>query len=128
MRLSKRITFAGMTADMDTTNLIIARTKKWITDVVIGCNFCPFAAKEVKAGTVFYQVTDKTDIGECLVVFLEECKRLDLDTTIETSFLIIPEGFRQFDMYLNLVTMAERLLLRQNYEGVYQVEIGRAHV
>ena len=33
---------------MITTEQIITQTKKWITDVVIGCNFCPFVAKEIK--------------------------------------------------------------------------------
>jgi uncharacterized protein len=100
---------------------VIQHTKKWIKDVVIGCNFCPFAAKEVKAGTIHYEVCDKTDIGESLVVFLQECKRLDVDSSLETSLLIFPNSFREFDMYLNLVTMAERLLTRQHYEGIYQV-------
>ena len=27
---------------------IIRQTQKWIMDVVIGCQFCPFAAREVK--------------------------------------------------------------------------------
>ena len=36
--------------------LVIERTKKWITEVVIGCNFCPFAANVVKRQTIYYQV------------------------------------------------------------------------
>lgn len=40
---------------------IIAHTKKWITDVVIGCNFCPFAAREVKRGSIYYEVIPSAD-------------------------------------------------------------------
>ena len=41
------ITFAGIMITTDTA-LIISQTNKWITDVVVGCNFCPFAARELK--------------------------------------------------------------------------------
>jgi len=34
----------------------IEQTKKWILDVVIGCNFCPFAAKVFNQNSVFYRV------------------------------------------------------------------------
>ncbi len=42
--------------------IIIAQTRKWIIDVVIGCNFCPFAAREVKRGTICYEVVEKGTI------------------------------------------------------------------
>ncbi|MCW3117639.1 MAG: hypothetical protein JWM28_1721, partial [Chitinophagaceae bacterium] len=29
---------------MPAKETVIANTRKWITDVVVGCNFCPFAA------------------------------------------------------------------------------------
>jgi uncharacterized protein len=106
---------------MDTSSLIIEQTKKWIIDIVVGCNFCPFAAKEVKAGSIHYEVSAVTDMGECLSVLLKECERLDIDHHIETTFIIFPGAFPEFDKYLNLVTLAEKLLNKQGYEGVYQV-------
>jgi hypothetical protein len=48
-------------------------------------------------------------------------ERLDNDPAIETSFLIFPNAFQQFDDYLDLVSLAEKLLKRKSYEGVYQV-------
>jgi hypothetical protein len=50
-----------------------------------------------------------------------ECQRLDEDESIETSLLIFPDAFTDFDAYLNMVEMAEALLDDQDYEGVYQV-------
>ena len=100
---------------------IIAQTKKWITSVVIACNFCPFAAKEMKRNSVHYQVETSTNEGECLDVLLQECKRLDEDDTIVTTLLIFPNGFSNFDDFLNLVSEAEDLLETNGYEGVYQV-------
>lgn len=120
MRLRKRITFAGMMADMDTT-LIIAQTKKWVNDVVVGCNFCPFAARELKQNTVHYQVEFATEFSICLESFLNECLRLDKEKEIETTLLIFPNAVQSFDDYLVLIELAENLLREKNYEGVYQV-------
>ena len=46
---------------------IIDRTKKWIIDVVIGCNFCPFAANVVKQQTIFYRVEENTEMESVLL-------------------------------------------------------------
>ena len=100
---------------------IIDRTKKWIIDVVIGCNFCPFAANVVKQKTIFYKVEENKEVETCLASFVLEMGRLDNDPAIETSFLIFPNAFQQFDDYLDLVSLAEKLLKRKSYEGVYQV-------
>jgi hypothetical protein len=100
---------------------IIARTRKWIVDVVIGCNFCPFAANVVKQQTIFYKVEENTEIDACLDSFVNEIKRLDNDAGIETSLLIFPNAFQKFDDYLDLVSLAEDRLKRNGYEGVYQV-------
>ena len=100
---------------------VIDRTKKWIIDVVVGCNFCPFAASVVKQQTIFYKAEENTELETCLASFVLEMKRLDNNPAIETSFLIFPNAFQQFDDYLDLVSLAEELLKREGYEGVYQV-------
>ncbi len=106
---------------MTTEENIINQTKKWITDVVVGCNFCPFAAREIKANTVFYKIENSIKTDECLYTFINECVRLDEDEKIETAFIIFPNGFKKFNDYLDLVSLAEKLLKKQKYEGVYQV-------
>ena len=100
---------------------VIDRTKKWIVDVVIGCNLCPFAANVVKQQSVFYRVEISTDLNDCLNSFDFEMKRLDNDESIETSFLIFPNAFEKFDDYLYLVSLAEQLLKRKGKEGIYQL-------
>jgi len=100
---------------------IIDQTKKWIVDVVIGCNLCPFAAPVVKQQAIFYQVETTTDLDASLDSFEKEMKRLDDDETIETSFLIFPNAFEKFDDYLYLLSLAEKLIKRKGYEGIYQV-------
>ncbi|MBX9785401.1 MAG: DUF1415 domain-containing protein [Chitinophagaceae bacterium] len=106
---------------MVTEEQVIEQTKQWIHDVVIGCNFCPFAAHVVKQQTVFYRVETSVDLEECLRSFFAEVERLDAEQGIETSFLIFPNAFTLFDDYLSLVAFAEALLKKRGYEGVYQV-------
>jgi len=100
---------------------IIERTKKWITEVVIGCNFCPFAANVVKRQTIYYQVETSADLAISLEAFLSIVKRMDDDPSVETSFLIFPDSFEDFDAYLDLVALSENLLAQNGYEGIYQV-------
>jgi len=106
---------------MSSSEQIIDQTKTWIQKVVVGCNFCPFAAKTLKQHRVHYQVESSTNRTECLEVFLKEMARLDKEPDIETSFLIFSNAFQQFDDYLDMVSIAEHLLKEKGYEGVYQL-------
>ncbi len=104
-----------------TSEQIIEQTKKWINDVVVGCNFCPFAANVMKQRRVHYEVETNASSTVAMDVLLKEMKRLDEDETIETIFIILPGSFGRFDDYLNLVALAEKLLKKEGYEGVYQL-------
>lgn len=106
---------------MEAAAQAIQQTRKWITEVVIACNFCPFAAKEVKQNSIHYQVEASLDTTACLNAFLQECIRLDEQPSIATSLLIFTHAFARFDNYLDMVAMAETLLEKHGYEGVYQV-------
>lgn len=106
---------------MLTPERVMEHTKKWITDVVIGCNFCPFASKVVNRGAVHYAVEFSRDLTSCLEAFMLECRRLDEDESIGTTLLIFPEAFKAFDDFLGMMDLAEELLADQGYEGIYQV-------
>jgi len=106
---------------MISSEQVIAQTMKWISEVVIGCNLCPFAAREFRRGSIHYQIESSADPEVCLRAFLRECQRLDENPEIETTLLIFPDACQQFDDYLDLVEMAEELLGAEGYEGVYQV-------
>ena len=105
-------------ADTDT---IITQTKQWILDVVVGCGFCPFAAKEIKRGSVHYEVLQQSDKSSALTAMILLLHKMDGDDQIETALLIMPEGFKSFDIYLQLTEMADILLTKEKYEGIYQV-------
>jgi len=100
---------------------IIQQTKKWIIDVVIGCNFCPFAAKEIKRDTIQYEVLTDATTTSALQAVMTTVYQLDSAKHIETSLLIFPGSFELFEEYLYLLELAEKLLVKEKYEGIYQI-------
>ena len=106
---------------MDQTNSIIEHTKKWIREVVVGCNFCPFAGRELVRGSIHYLVLQNAGTQKLLEEVVSVMKQLDEDLSIETTLLILPGSFEDFDEYLDLVEDAEAILEKEGYEGIYQL-------
>ena len=106
---------------MVSNEIIIAQTIKWITDVVVGCNFCPFVAKELKRGSIHYEVIPSKERKAVLEALAQAFNKLDVDKKIETTLLILPAGFNVFSNYLQLVELSESFLEKEGYEGIYQV-------
>ncbi len=109
------------TIDNKSFDNIITHTTNWIKQVVIACNFCPFAAKALAKKSVRYVVIETTDFKTALTTLANEFEFLNGNENIETTFIIFLEGFADFLQYLDLVDKGERLLTKENYEGVYQL-------
>jgi hypothetical protein len=104
-----------------TDSSIIAQTTQWINSVVIGCNFCPFAAKAVLRKSIRYVVLPEATLESSLEAVMEELRFLDRTEDIETTLIIFPNHFADFEEYLDLADLAEDLSVEQGYEGVYQI-------
>ncbi|WOH38491.1 DUF1415 domain-containing protein [Thalassotalea fonticola] len=100
---------------------VINQCKQWVDEIIIGLNFCPFAKKEFVQNTIAYPVVRNVDLASALQSLLEECKHLDEHPELETTLVIYPENFQYFYDYLELVNMAENLMVAEGYEGVYQI-------
>lgn len=100
---------------------VITQTQNWVRELVIGCNFCPFASREVKKNSIRYQVSSATTLKAANDELLAECRLLDRDPAIATTLLIFPAGFPVFRDYLDLVALTERTIRQQKYTGVYQI-------
>ncbi len=99
---------------------IIEQTIKWITDVVIGCNFCPFAAREIKQESIYYEVVSQPGAKPVLEALSATLSKMDNTPGVETALIILPKGFETFLIYLQLIETAEDFIISENYEGVYQ--------
>jgi len=104
-----------------TDTIAIEETEAWIKEVVVGCNFCPFAAKALIKKTIRFSVLTSACLENSLDAVLKELKHLDRAEDIETTFIIFPNDFESFTDYLHLVDKAEQLLLKHGYEGIYQL-------
>ena len=106
---------------MTTNEKVIEQTNNWIKSVVIDCNFCPFAAKALFNKSIRYVVKSNVNMRESLSALKSELIELETKTDIETSFIIFENDFTNFDDYLDLVEKAERLLTKEDYDGMYQI-------
>lgn len=99
----------------------IQLTKDWIEQIVIGCHFCPFAAKPFFEGNIRYQVCRASDFRSLLQNLESECRYLDHNPETETSLLILTEACSSFSTYLELLALAEKKLHSLHYRGIYQL-------
>jgi len=99
----------------------IKETRRWLEHVIIDNNFCPFAKRELNRGSIYFHVDLQSTMEDVLFNLIEECKRLDTTATIETTLLIYPALFRNWDDFLELLDIAQQLLIEQGYEGIYQL-------
>ena len=103
---------------------IIESTKNWIREIVIGLNFCPFAAKPFKADLIEYRVDDSDELAASLETFIASCHYLENNPELETGLVIYSQGYSDFEDYLNLVELAEKLLIdevifKENLEDIF---------
>jgi len=99
----------------------VEHTKNWINNVVIASNFCPFASKVMRARKLHFRIESSEILSICLEALLDECERLDKNPAIETTLILYPYTFHEFDHYLKFVELAEKLIVKHDYEGIYQV-------
>ena len=102
-------------------NFAIEVAKRWIKDVVVRYNFCPFAAQVVDNDAIRYQNIDSRNKKMCLEQFVSELQLLDENSSIETTLMIFSQGLADFFDYLDFLQLAEEKLVELEYEGRYQL-------
>ena len=100
---------------------IINQTKKWLTEIVIAHNLCPFAKREYELGRIRYDLCAATDIQGLLMHVMSQCALMDKDEAIETSLIIVPAALADFDDYLDVLALATSLMSAQGHDGIYQL-------
>lgn len=103
------------------TEQIIAQTKNWVKEVVIGCGFCPFANKVFIENTIRYIVVEGTALHGHPNVVLSELQFLEKEPEIETTLIIFSEAYQQFGSYLQFLKQAEKHSIRKGFEGIFQI-------
>ena len=103
------------------TNIAISQTREWVSSVIVKYNFCPFARKEVENNCIHYIVSNANTIDDAVMDMLEKCIELDRERERETTLIMFDNGFSDFEDFLDLVDLANALLVAQGFEGKYQI-------
>jgi hypothetical protein len=119
--VSRKNDFLYKNSNIISDQLIIEQTKNWIKSVVVGCNFCPFAAPVLKSDSIRYVIAQQGSGRQMLDQLIREMRLLDENPAIETTFLIYPATLSRFTDYLNFEKKATERLRTADYEGVYQL-------
>lgn len=95
----------------------------WLERVVIGLNLCPFASHPHLQNRVRFISSDSTSEVDLLNDLSHELERLDQTPpeTLETTLIAIPNMLSDFYDYNEFLDWADQLLVKRDWEGVYQI-------
>ena len=71
--------------------------------------------------SIRYVILEDVTLESTLEALVKELHYLDTVEDIETTLLIFPSHFADFEEYLDMIDLAEKLSADQGYEGVYQI-------
>lgn len=108
-------------------SLEIHATQRWLEEIIIGLNFCPFAKKEWINNTIHYELSSEHKIKHALVELEKQCEYLVDHEGVETTLVIYNKGFSNFEQYLSLVDVANDMIFEQGYEGIFQLASFHPH-
>jgi len=102
---------------------VIEATRRWVQEVVIGLNLCPFAAQPMERDTIRYRVCNPEEPDAIYRELLAEIERfVGLPAAqAETGLFIVPQGLEAFDAYLELLYSADQALPEAGLDGVIQL-------
>lgn len=95
-------------------------TKRWLEEVIIGLNICPFAKSPFEAGKIRLTVADSPSMEALLRHFLREIEHLEQNDSVETTLIMLPilgkmEHFRAY------VEFCEDTIKINDLQKVFQV-------
>jgi uncharacterized protein len=102
---------------------IIALTRAWVDEAVIGLNLCPFAkAVQVKQQIryVISHAEQETDLQKDLTNELIHLRDSNPET-LDTTLLILPRVLQDFLDYNNFLDTADATLVEHELEGEIQI-------
>lgn len=102
---------------------VVALTRAWLEQAVIGLNLCPFAKSVHVKDQVRYRVSRHQDWNELSVDLEQELSFLAKadPEQVDTTLFIMPLALADFVEYNDFLDWADRLLERLGLEGELQI-------
>lgn len=102
-------------------DLVVQATRRWVENVVIDLNLCPFARRELVSDRIRFSVTDARTEDALIEALHRELLQLVDHSEIETSLLIHPHVLTDFEDYNDFLALADGLLEMLDLDGVIQI-------
>lgn len=108
---------------MDSSSAVVVEVTRWLNQVVIGLNLCPFSSKPARENRVRFFVSSAQEDEGLLQDLQQEMELLDQKpaSEIETTLVIVPHHLQDFIDYNQFLNWADQLLKRNRWVGVYQL-------
>lgn len=103
--------------------------QRWLQDVVIGLNLCPFAAGPQRKQQVRMSVSAARTEEQLLQDLHAELVLLDASTPeqLETTLLIVADMLAEFADYNQFLNLADALLPQYGWQGRFQIASFHPH-
>lgn len=108
---------------MKDEKLIASEVEKWLDNVVIGLELCPFAKRPRRLGQIDIVISSAESIEVLLMELLDQLACLESlsKQKVETMLLVFPNLLSDFDDYLDCLYLAEELMIQQGWRGIFQL-------
>ncbi|MFM0733513.1 DUF1415 domain-containing protein [Paraburkholderia sediminicola] len=118
-----------MSSPVESHDAVIAATRHWLTEAVIGLNLCPFAKAVHVKGQIRYAVSDAVDREAVLTDLETEIQALVAANPemVDTTLLIFPQALGDFLDYNDGLFFAERMIKQLRLEGIIQIASFHPH-
>jgi uncharacterized protein len=114
--------YSGVANGMN-RDAVIDVTRRWVSEVVIGLNLCPFARRVFEGGLVRFAVSAAADEEALLADLAGELTALAAATrsAVETTLLIHPGALSDFLDYNDFLATADELVRDLGLRGTIQI-------
>lgn len=100
---------------------VVQATRRWVQDVVIDLNLCPFARRELVNDRIRFSVSEADTEDSLLADLQRELLLLTDDDSIETTLLVHPAVLQDFHDYNDFLAVADGLIQVLDLEGIFQI-------
>ncbi len=102
---------------------VIAATRRWVKEIVVGLNLCPFAHQPFNQDSISYRLSradDREAVYADLLQALEEFLHADPQQEA-TGLFICPDALAKFDDYNDFLELIDHILAQADLEGWVQI-------
>ncbi len=118
-----------MSLPAESHDAVVAATRHWLTEAVIGLNLCPFAKAVHVKDQIRYAVSNAVDMESVLTDLETELHTLMAASpdAVDTTLLIVPQALDDFLDYNDCLFFADRMLKQLRLEGIVQIASFHPH-